>query len=134
MRTATPAPPDDPPAIISVRNYHHLALHHGHDLAVAIYGGDASAALECETCQSILMAFENMPGRDAHIAALAALTLRHRLEARHLARHVSDAATRQASAVNAQGLNSQLAYLLAAVGAEQARALVERIASETRRP
>lgn len=35
---------------------------------------------------------------------------------------------------NAQGLNSQLAYLLAILGAQPARELIDHITSETRRP
>jgi len=134
MRTDTTAPPDDPAAIMGVRSYGHLAAHHGHDLSVEIYGGDASVALECETCQSILIAFENVPGREASLAALVALALRHRLESRHLAPHLTIAATEHASVVNQQGLHSQLAHLLAIVGAQSASELIERVASETRRP
>jgi hypothetical protein len=134
MNTATPALAADPPAVLGVRSYSHLAAHHGHDLGVSIYGGDASAALECETCQSILLAFENIPGTQAHLAALLALTRRHRIEARHLTALVTSAATQQVDAVNAQGVRCQLAYLLGTVGAQPARELVERIASETRRP
>jgi len=134
MNTATPALADDPPGIIGVRTYSQLAAHDGHDLGIAIYGGDASAALECETCQSILIAFENTPGPEANLAALVALTHRHRIESRHLAAHITSAARQRADAVNAQGVRSQLAYLLATVGAQPARELVERIASETRRP
>jgi len=134
MKTATTAPPDDPPAIIGLRNYKHLAAHHGHDLSIVIYGGDASAALECDTCQSILIAFENTPGPEASLAALVALTRRHRIESRHVAHRLASTFARQAAAVNDEGLHAQLAYLLGVLGAQPARELIESIAAETRLP
>lgn len=134
MQPTTLMPPENPPAIVSVRNYRHLAAHHGHDLTVAIYGGEQSAALECETCHTILLAFENTPGPDANLAALLAITRRQRIESRHLAPHLAGAAQQQAAAINEQGLDSQLAYLLATLGAQRVREVIERIAAETRRP
>jgi hypothetical protein len=133
MQPATLIPPKNPPAIISLRNYRHLTAHLGHDLSVAIYGGDQSAALECETCHTILLAFENTPGPDANLAALLAITRRHRIEPRYLVPHLADAAQQQATAINEQGLDCQLAYLLATLGAQPAREVIERLATETRR-
>jgi hypothetical protein len=133
MQSATLIPPENPPAILSLRNYRHLAAHHGHDLTVAIYGGEQSAALECETCHAILLAFENTPGADAEHAALLAITRRQRIESRHLAPHLRGTAQQRAAAINEQGLDCQLAYLLATLGAQPARELIERIAAETRR-
>jgi hypothetical protein len=130
---STPRVLNTAPAVLSIRNYKHLARHHGHDLTVAIYGGDQSAALECETCKSILLAFENSSTQEASLAALVALTQRLRLEPRHLAFHLTEVGVRQAAAVNAEGLNAQLTYLLNTVGAEHAHDLIERIAAETRR-
>ena len=124
---------DTAPAVLSLRNYKHLAAHHGHNLTVAIYGGDASTALECETCSSILIAFENTPTQEANLAALVALTQRLHLESRHLAFHLTDVAVRQAVAVNDEGLRAQLTYLLLRIGAQHTYGLIERIAAETRR-
>ncbi len=133
MSTASPMALSTAPAVLSVRNYKHLARHHGHDLTVAIYGRDQSAALECETCRSILLAFENTATQEAVLAALVALTQRLHLEPRHLAFQLTEIGVRQAVAVNAEGLNAQLTYLLQTVGAQHAHELIERIAAETRR-
>jgi hypothetical protein len=116
----------DAPAIISLRNYRHLAGHHGHDLAVSIYGGDASAALECETCK-------NTPSQEAILAALVAFTRRLHIEPQHLASHLTAAANQRASAINEDGLHAQLTYLLETLGAQPAYDLITRIAAETRR-
>jgi hypothetical protein len=123
----------DAPAIISLRNYRHLAGHHGHDLAVSIYGGDVSAALECETCNSILVAFENTPSQEAILAALVAFTRRLHIEPQHLASHLTAAAKQRAAAINEDGLDAQLTYLLETLGAQPAHDLITRIAAETRR-
>ncbi len=133
MSTASPTVLDTAPAVLSVRNYKHLARHHGHEITVTIYGGDQSVAVECETCRSILLAFENTATQEAVLAALVALTQRLHLEPRHLAFHLTEIGVRQAVAVNDEGLNAQLAYLLQTVGAQHAHELVQRIADETRR-
>jgi hypothetical protein len=132
MQPATLMPPKNPPAILSLRNYRHLAAHHGHDLTVAIYGGEQSAALECETCHTILVAFENTPGPDAEHAVLLARTRRQHIESGHIAPHLAGAAQQQAAAINEQGVDCQLAYLLAILGAQRAREVIDRIVAETR--
>lgn len=133
MSPASPTVLDAAPAALSLRNYKHLARHHGHDLTVVIYGGNQSVALECDTCRSILIAFENTPTQEASLGALVALTQRLRIEPRHLAFHLTEIAVRRAAAVNKEGLTAQLTYLLLRVGAQRAHELIERIAAETRR-
>lgn len=40
---------------MAVSNVKELAVHRGHRVVVVTYGGDASAAVECETCHEVLV-------------------------------------------------------------------------------
>jgi hypothetical protein len=120
---------------MSVANYDELAAHHGHDIVVVIYGGDQNAAVECETCCEVLLDFDRLGDGDnpAQRAALVAVAERHRLCPEDLAERVRAAARDVAAAVNSQGLSSQLAYLMAERGAEDARQLIDELAQSRRR-
>lgn len=119
------APMPTPQHPVGAASYTELALHHGHDVNVVIYGGDASATIECETCHTVLLAFEHTPTLDASLAALLALAQRHRLAADDLAGRVTDAAAESARAVNAQGVSAQLGYLVAMNGVPATSQIVQ---------
>ena len=44
---------------MGVSNYEGLAYHAGHKIVCVIYAGDHNAAVECETCNPVLMDFDN---------------------------------------------------------------------------
>lgn len=116
---------------MSVANYSQLAAHHGHTVGVVIYGGNANATLECETCGEVLIDFDRHGdgSSPAALAALIALAERHRLEDHDLAGRVRDVA----ESINTQGIAAQLAYLLAWQGAEATHELIETLARSRRR-
>jgi hypothetical protein len=43
---------------MSVSNYEELAYHAGHVIEVVTYGDGANAAIECETCGTVLLDFD----------------------------------------------------------------------------
>jgi hypothetical protein len=45
-----------------MNSYNELVTHAGHTLEVAIYGGDANAAIECVDCSEVLLDYENTEG------------------------------------------------------------------------
>ena len=116
-------------------SYDELASHVGHDIKVVIYGGDQNAAVECETCATVLLNFDRLPDgtHPAGLAALVALAERHRLGESDLAEHVLEAACELGASVNNQGISAQLKYLLAENGAEDTRQVIEEIARSRRR-
>ncbi len=118
------APMPTPQHPAGAASYTELALHHGHDVNVVIYGL-ASATIECETCHTVLLAFEHTPTLDASLAALLALAQRHRLGADDLADRVTDTAAQSARAVNAQGVSAQLGYLVAMNGVPATSQIVQ---------
>ncbi len=120
---------------MSAANYAELAAHHGHDIAVVIYGGDANAAVECETCHIVLLDFDRAAdaARRADHTALVALAERHRLPDRDFEEAVLEAACEGGAAINHLGLSNQLAYLLTHDGAERTRQTIEELARNRRR-
>jgi hypothetical protein len=120
---------------MSASNYNELAAHHGHDIQVVIYGGDANAAMECETCHMVLLDFDRTADADraADRTALVGLAERHCLPDRDFDEAVLEAACEGGAAVNHLGLSDQLAYLLAHDGAERTRQTIEELARNRRR-
>jgi hypothetical protein len=120
---------------MSASNYTELAAHHGHDITIVIYGGDANAAIECETCHMVLLDFDRAAdaNRAADQAALLALAERHRLPDSDFDEAVLDAACEDGAAANNEGLSGQLAYLLTHDGAERTRQTIEELARSRRR-
>jgi hypothetical protein len=47
---------------MSVSNYEELAKHYGHKIVIAKYG-KANVAIECETCNVVLLDFDKECGR-----------------------------------------------------------------------
>lgn len=119
---------------MSVANYSDLAAHYGHEVCVVIYGGQ-NAAVECETCGEVLLDFDQHGDgqHPAARAALIALAERHRLSPGDFENRVAAAARDLASSVNGQGIQSQLAYLMQRLGAEDARQMIEELAQSRRR-
>ena len=117
---------------MSASSYSDLACHKGHEITVAIYGGDASATIECETCGVVLLGFARVPdaSRAADVAALVALAARHRIGELDLDEAVHDAAARQGCAANNGGVQGQIEYLIDHTGTPAARAELEQAASE----
>jgi len=120
---------------MSAANYAELAAHHGHNIEVVIYGGDANAAVECETCHLVLLDFDRAADatRVTDHAALIALAERHRLPDRDFDEAVLEVACEGGAAINHLGLSNQLAYLLAHDGAERTRHTIEELARNQRR-
>jgi hypothetical protein len=117
---------------MSASSYSDLACHKGHAIAVVIYGADASAAIECETCNVVLLGFERIPdaSRAADVTALVALAARHRIGELDLDEAVHDAAARQGCQANNGGVQGQIEYLIDHTGTPGARAEIEQAASE----
>jgi hypothetical protein len=120
---------------MSAASYSDLACHEGHDITVAIYGGDASANVECETCNIVLLDFERVPDatRAADLAALVALAERHRIGEVDLDEAVHDAAARQGCQANNEGVQGQIEYLIDHIGTQAARGEIEQAATERAR-
>ena len=117
---------------MSATCYSDLACHKGHEVTVAIYGGDASATVECETCNIVLVAFERVPdiGRAANVAALIALAESHRLGEDALDEAVLDAASGEGSSVNNEGVHGQIEYLIDRDGPGATRQHIEQAARD----
>lgn len=112
---------------MSASNYTELAIHRGHDIQVVIYGGDANATVECETCHIVLLDFDRVAdaSQAAEHAAILALAERHQLPDHDFDEAVLEAACEDGAAVNNEGLSGQLAYLLAHDGVERTRQTIE---------
>jgi hypothetical protein len=125
---------NQPTLAARARRYAELAAHHGHEIQIVIYGGDANAAVECETCHMVLLDFDRAAdaNRDADHAVLLALAERHRLPGRDLDEAVLDAMCDDGATVNNQGLADQLSFLLAHDGVEATRQTIEGLASNRR--
>lgn len=117
---------------MSASNYSDLACHKGHEITVAVYGGDASASIECETCNVVLLGFERVPDacRAADVAALLALAERHRITEGDLDEPVLDVASGEGCSVNNQGVPGQVEYLIDHNGAQSTREQIEAIARD----
>ena len=116
---------------MSASSYSDLAEHAGHEIEVVVYGGNQNAAVQCETCATVLLDFDRLPDGNcpAHLAALVAVAERHRLQGAELAGAVTHAGAGAAETANQAGVRGQLAYLLAAHGPEAALQMVEDIAA-----
>ena len=43
---------------MSINSYEELIVHHGHDVVVMVYAGDANVVIECLDCNEVLVSFD----------------------------------------------------------------------------
>jgi hypothetical protein len=103
-------------------NYKELLAHAGHQIAVVSYGPEhehendpANAAVECETCNEVLLDYDREPEESPEIQALLDKIEGHAERddiVESMDDFVCDVVSKDASAINNSGVGEQLRYLM----------------------
>lgn len=109
-------------------SYRELAEHIGHQIEVAIYGKSVNAAIECMTCHTVLVDFDNDWGsthraiEKARLAIEAAIKRSDAFDAAaikiDLSTHVANLKRDESESINKAGVLSQAHYIIDTLGVE----------------